>query len=348
MIPARKKTLIGASTFIAAVAFCLPAFPQVIQMVSHDGKTYACERSGLMDSGGFCGTQNYDVIVVGTVLSVEPASGRQTGFALKPEEIFKGPEASRIDVTTKQAVCFPDLRPGDRWLLYLQRDKESDALTLAYGSGSGPLMQENETVERLRRLSKFKGSGMIAGEVDISNGKPRVHHPIIARRLADGAQYMVFTNKEGKFEFPPLPAGKYNLNANTVPGLTATWSGEITVETRQCTNYFFDVQVDGRISGFVRNPDGDPLESVEVEAIPADGSEGGGGTAVTDEKGHYEIRSLDAGRYFVGLRIAADEAGKGSLYAPGVRDRRRALNVSLGQAERRVGVNIRVPSESGD
>jgi hypothetical protein len=50
----------------------------------------------------------------------------------------------------------------------------------------------------------------------------------------------------------------------------------------------------------------------------------------------------------VGLRIAPDEAGKGSLYAPGVKDRRKALNVSLGQAERRAGVNIRVPSESGD
>jgi hypothetical protein len=348
MIPQQKKVLIAASTFIVVVAFCLPASSQVIQMVSHDGRTYACERSGLMDAGGFCGTQNYDVIVVGTILSVQPGSGREIGFALKPEEIFKGAEAQRIDVTTKQAVCFPDLRPGDRWLLYLQRDKESDALNLAYGSGSGPAAQERETVERLRRLSKFRGSGMIAGEVDISSGKPRVHHPIVARRLPGGAQYMVFTNKEGKFEFPPLPAGKYNLNANTVPGLTATWSGEITVEARQCTNYFFDVQVDGRISGLVRDADGAPLESVEVEAVPAEGSEGGGGTAVTDEKGHYEIRSLDAGRYFVGLRIADNEAGKGSLYAPGVKDRKRALNVNLGQAERRVGVNIRVPSEAGD
>jgi hypothetical protein len=348
MIPARKKALIAASAFIAAAAFCLPASPQVVQMVNHDGKQYACERSGFMGSGSFCGTQNYDEIVVGAILSVEPVSGREISFALKPEETFKGAEASRIDVTTKQAVCFPDFRPGDRWLLYLQRDKESDALMLAYGSGSGPVTQEKAAIERLRRLSKFRGSGMIAGEVDISNGMPRVHHPIVARRLTDGAQYTVFTNKQGKFEFPPLPAGKYNLNANTVPGLTATWSGEITVEARQCTNYFFDVQVDGRISGFVRNGDGDPLESVEVEAVAADGTEGGGGSAMTDEKGHYEIRSLDAGRYFVGLRIAPDEAGKGSLYAPGVKDRRKALNVSLGQAERRAGVNIRVPSESGD
>ncbi|MGP8252102.1 MAG: carboxypeptidase-like regulatory domain-containing protein, partial [Terracidiphilus sp.] len=98
----------------------------------------------------------------------------------------------------------------------------------------------------------------------------------------------------------------------------------------------------------VRNADGDALESVEVEAVPADDSEGGGGSAVTDERGHYEIRSLDAGRYFVGLRIADQAAGKAGVYAPGVKDRKRALTVTLGQAERRGGVNIRVPAEAGD
>ncbi len=323
--------------------FSLPARSQVIEMVSHDGKTYACERSGLIGSGESCGTQNFDEIVVGTILTVSQGTDGETHIALKPEEIFKGAAAQSIDFSTKQLLCFSDLRPGDRWLFYLVRDKETDALTLGYGSGSGPVAQEKASVERLRRLSKFRDSGMVMGEVDESNGKPRGHHAIVVRRLAGGARYTAFTSKDGKFEFPPLPAGKYNLNPNTVPGLKATWSGEIDVEARQCASYFINVEVDGRISGFVRNADGTLKESVEVEAVSADDSDSPGGTAVTNSRGHYEIRGLDAGRYFVGLGVANAVDGGDSLYAPGVKDRKRATTVTLGQADRHAGVDIRVP-----
>jgi Carboxypeptidase regulatory-like domain len=333
----------SASTFATFVALSLPAPAQVIEMVNHDGKTYACERSGLMGSGDSCGTQNFDVIVVGTILTVAPDSEGATHITLKADEIFKGAAAQSIDFTTKQRLCFPDLRPGDSWLFYLVRDKESDLLTLAYGSGSGPVTQESASVERLRRLSKYRDAGLIAGEVDISNGKPRAHYPIIVRSLASGAQHTAYTNKDGKFEFPPLPAGKYNLNPNTVPGLKATWSGEITVEARQCTNYFVNIEVDGRISGFVRNGDGTPQEFVAVEAVSADDSDNPGGSAITNGKGHYEIHGLDAGRYFVGLGIADAVDGNDALYAPGVKDRKRATTVTLGQADRHAGVDIRVP-----
>jgi hypothetical protein len=345
VIHLRKMLLNCAAASIAVASLCLPASSQIVEMVSHDGKKYACQRSGLMGSGDSCGTQNYDEIVVGAIISTAPGPGGETNITLKPEEIFKGLPATRIDITTKQALCFPDLRPGDRWLFYLVRDKESDRLTLAYGGGSGLAAQQSASVARLRRLSKFRDTGLIAGEVDISNGKPRVHHPVVVRRLANGAQYTAYTDKDGKFEFPPLPAGKYNLNPNTVPGLKATWSGEIAVEPRQCTNYFVEVEVDGRISGFVRNGDGTPQESVEVEAVSADDAENPGGSAVTNGKGHYEISGLDVGRYYVGLSIADAVDGNGALYAPGVKDRKRATTVTLGQADRHAGVDIRVPSE---
>jgi hypothetical protein len=337
--------LLCASTFITVVALSLPAPAQVIEMVSQDGKTYACERSGLMGSGDSCGTQNFDEIVVGTILTVAPDAEGETHIALKPEETFKGAAAQSIDFTTKQLLCFPDLRPGDHWLFYLVRDKESDALTLAYGSGSGPVAQEKESIERLRRLSRFRGSGMVMGEVDESNGKPRAHHAIVVQHLGGGAKYTAFTSKDGKFEFPPLPEGKYSLNPNTAPGLKATWSGEIDVEARQCTSLFINVEVDGRISGFVRNADGTPQESVEVEAVSADDSDNPGGSAVTNSRGHYEIRGLDAGRYFVGLGVADAVDGNEALYAPGVKDRKRATAVTLGQADRHAGVDIRVPAE---
>jgi hypothetical protein len=342
MIPVRKMLVNCASIAITLAALSLPAHSQVIEMVSHDGKTYACQRSGIMGAANSCGTQSYDVVVVGTILSLAPAYDSQVAISLKTEEIFKGEQAPKIDILTSQPNCFPDLHAGDRWLFYLIRDKETDALTLAFGSGSGPVAQQKVSVDRLRRLSKFRGSGMIVGEVDESNGTPRAHHPIVVKRVGGGAQFTVYTGKDGKFEFPPLPAGKYNLNPNTVPGLKATWSGEITVEPRQCTNYFVNIEVDGRISGVVRSADGTPLESEEVEAVAADDSDNPGGTGVTDEHGRYQIRGLNAGRYLVGLRIADSNDG---VYAPGAKDRKKATTVSLGQAERRSGVNIRVPSE---
>jgi hypothetical protein len=47
----------------------------------------------------------------------------------------------------------------------------------------------------------------------------------------------------------------------------------------------------------------------------------------------------------VGLRIADQGTGDAALYATGVKDRKKALVVDLGQADRRAGVNIRVPEE---
>lgn len=345
MLLARKYLLICPAALVSAVALCLPASAQVVEMVNHDGQQIACERSGLMSSANSCGTENYDEVVVGTILKVRPISDGETNISLKTEEIFKGAPAPVIDIVTRQVNCFPDLRPGDRWLFYLVRDKESDRLTLAYGSGSGPVMQERANVERLRRLTKFRGSGMIVGEVDKSNGVPRAHHLIVVRRVVGGAQYTAYTDKNGKFEFPPLPAGKYDLNPNTVPGLKATWSGQIEVEARQCANYFINIEVDGKISGTVRNADGTPVESVAVEAVATGDSDNAGGSAVTDGNGHYEIHGLDSGTYLVGLRIADQGTGDAALYAPGVKDRKKALVVDLGQADRRAGVNIRVPEE---
>jgi hypothetical protein len=245
-----------------------------------------------------------------------------------------------MSVTTSQGICLPDLRVGDRWLFYLEKDEHADRFLVAYGSPSGPIGQEQENVDRLRRLAKLQGEGLIIGEVDNPNGKPRANHRVIVRRLPDGAEFVSLTNKDGKFEFPPLRAGKYDLNPNTKPGLWTMWYGETTVESNQCMNYLLDLDIDGTISGYVRTDDGKPLKFADVQAV----FDGGSSSAFTDESGHFEIHGLAPGRYLVGLHIADEDRGKASVYAPGVRDQSKATVIELGRAERREGIDIRIPS----
>jgi hypothetical protein len=237
----------------------------------------------------------------------------------------------------------PEIRAGDRWLFYLWRDKESGNLLLTYGSGSGPVADEQENIDRLRRLSKLQGTGLIIGHISTSEDgdwSPRANHRVVIRRLEDSAEYTVFTDKDGRFEFPPLRAGEYDLDLNTEPGLWTEWTGNLTVEAQQCMDYSAQLRIDGTISGHVRTAEGKPLNPAQVEAS----SDRESSSTFTDESGYFEIHGLAPGRYLV--YILEGQHGEAGVYAPGVRDKSKAVVVELGRDEKREGIDIRIPPAS--
>src|SRR5215470_2257263 len=322
------------------------------------GQTVSCGRSdALRRLGEACGLDADDgYIFTGTVLSSIDISDTEKRLQVAPHEMFRGVPASELTVVTEQDDCLPDLRVGEEWLFYLQRDEKTHSLVLPFGSLSKPTAEGQEEISTLRRTIAMSDSGLIIGYVsrDDSDGdkstttEPVASQKVTAIRESDGAQYSAISDSDGNYEFEPLPIGSYTLSANTRPGLWAPDWGA-TIRPRSCHAYEFELRTDGRISGHVRAADGKPLaEQLWVDVVSEDG--GRGDSAYVDDEGRFEARGLEPGRYVIGMGINAQPntaEWRARVYYPGVRSKDEATVVELGNAERRSGVDFKIPPRAG-
>jgi hypothetical protein len=331
---------------------------QIVEDREYRGKKIMCVMSGLRGWGSPCGTDgNYAYIFVGSVVSATEISDTDKRLQVTPDEMFLGNATNQLTITTSQGACLPEILPGDRWLFYLWRDDKTKDLLLGYDSPSKPIADAQPAITRLRRLAAMTDSGVIAGYVT----RPVWHddekyldytypanHKIIATRKSNGAEYSTVTDSEGDFEFEPLPAGLYQLSANTARGVWAE-EGPATVHSRGCEAFAFELHADGEISGHVRSGDGKPFKIhpwVEIEAV--DGGRNSK-SSYLDDHGYFEARGLEPGRYLVGIGIRSKTntpEWRSRVYYPGVQTRERAIVIQLGKAEKRTNIDFQLRSSS--
>ena len=306
-----------------------------------------------------CGTDGGDAyIFIGSILSVVDAPDNEKQLVLTPEEIFLGNVPTELTVTTNQSECLADdIQPGDHWLFYIQRQRTGKFL-LAYGSGSGPVADGQPTITRLRRLAQMPNAGIISGHVGqtIWNAAEKVEeyssvpkHKIIAKRIADNAEFAANTDAGGNFEFQPLPEGVYHVTANTADGLW-TEEGDTRIHPHGCSYIGFELNPDGVVSGHIRAADGSPAKNALVEAqVPSSQSRRSWEThsITADENGYFEFRGLRPNRYLIGVGTSAEEGSrewKNRVYYPGVRSENRAVILELGKAEKHNNINFQLLS----
>lgn len=331
-----------------------PAVPaQIVELRDYHGKQIACARSGLHSFDMPCGIETwYEDIFIGTVLLVSEMEDSEKALRVRPEEIFSGKPPYELTVRTSQGDCLGDIDPGDQWLFYLGRDRETKKLVVAYGSPSGPAADSETKISLLRRLTKMTNTGVIQGfvghpvlEADHSeNWTYPAHHKVVANRVSDGVDYAAFTDSLGQYQFEALPAGSYNLSANTTQGLWAE-EGRVEVQPHGCSSVGFELHTDGNISGRVTTANDEPVKYALVEVAPL-GGHGRWALATADEQGYFEARGLEPGRYLVGIEIQDSQGGlrpRAKAYYPGVRDRSLAVVVTLGQAEKRTHIDFHLP-----
>jgi hypothetical protein len=325
---------------------------QMVELRDYHGKQISCVKSGLQSFEMPCGIETwYEDIFVGSVLSVRETEGSERTLEITPEEVFYGNPSNALTVTTNQGDCFGDITPGDRWLFYLQRDDETKQLVFAYESPSGSVADREKTILLLRRLTTMTNSGVIRGYVArpvrrADLGEKWTYppdHKVVAKQVPDGKEYVALTDPEGDYEFEPLPAGSYDLSANTTQGLWAE-EGRVDVEPHGCSSVGFELHADGSISGRVTTASGQPAKYAFVEVAPLDGPRWA--FAAADEQGYFEVKGLEAGRYFVGIEIQdnkGDLRPRAKAYYPGVRDKDLAVVITVGPAEKRTHIDFRVP-----
>lgn len=350
-----------------AVACVVPSLSGiVVESRQWHGQQIQCIHGGAWATRPkACGTLDYEYerVFTGTVLSVTEISDTERRLEIKPKEIFLGDSKDNVTAIVNQACLTPnnpEIKAGDKWLFYLRTDKSfadgkptarNGQLEIPFDGPSKPLRQAREDVTQLRRLARMTDSGILSGNLlsfVIGNERVILNHKIIATRQLNGAQYATVADKDGNFKFDPLPAGTYEVTADTAEGLWAGKSHKLDVHSGECTLTQFRLQTDGIISGHLGSPENKPFPihpSVQIVSLDDERYD----SARVDTNGNFEARGVEPGRYVVGIGI---KPGTGyfsdvptPVYYPGVPTKEQATIIQLGRSEKRTNVNFELPAE---
>jgi hypothetical protein len=332
---------------LLALASSCPAIAraQIITLEKIGDKTIACSHSGLTSTFKDCGARAdwYTYVFVGLISEVTPVENDEKQIQLVPEEVFLGTPATALTVLTSQADCMREFKVGDRWLFYLRKVKGEPIVLDYYANESVPVADAQDQILTLRRLARIGNLAVLRGQVvrgEISDAEAVPNAQVVATRQSDGSQSFCTTGPEGRYEFPPLPPGKYKITVRPV-GSYQPDESEVNLTGGTCRDITLDRSPHAKVGGHVRRSDGTPVANVALALIRSDNS--WYLTTQTDQEGHFGFESQEPGEYVLGLNSPAspdwfDGSGAGagvqippaSTFYPGAANRFNALGYSAG------------------
>lgn len=346
---------------LLALVFSWPttARTQIITVEKVGDKTFACSRSGLTSSFEDCGVRAdwYSYVFVGVISGVTPVENDEKQIELVPEEVFFGTPATALTVLTAQADCMREFKVGDRWLFYLRKVEGEPLVLDYYANDSLPVADAQNQIVTLRRLEKIGNVAVLRGKVvrgELFSGEVVPNAQITATRQLDSRQSFCVTDPDGRYEFPPLPPGKYKITVQPV-GSYQPDDSEVHLTSGTCRDITLYRSPHAKIGGHVRRSDGTPAANVALVLVRSDNSSFV--TTQTDPEGYFAFDSQEPGEYVLGLNSPAsadwfDGGGFGdgvripsaSTFYPTVADRSSAMVIRLATDERLERFDFIVPS----
>ena len=336
----------------------LLARAQMISMKQEGDKTITCMHTGLSSDLRDCGTKSdwYSYVFVGTISSITPAAKDESELQIIPGETFHGTPPNSLKVLTSQVACLPKLSIGARWLFFLKETKGSPILLDYYGNDSLPIESAQEEVETLRRLKSLREEGLLRGEVQggrFGDDAPVAQAQVVLERFPDKLRFFATTDESGRYEFQPLPVGRYSITVSPVGSFQAD-GGTIDVHPGGCRDLTLRRSPHARIAGHVRRSNGSPVAGVPVVMMTE--GESGYNSSNTDKSGYYQFDPLEPGKYVIGIALpdapapdwknrscgGACDPPKASMYYPGVYSASDALSIKLGQDEKRSNIDFTI------
>jgi len=343
---------------LAVVLMCFGAArAQIMDVREIGGKKITCMHSGMLSDLNPCGTPDwYAYVFVGTISAITPAKNGEKELHIIPKEVFKGEPSNPLIAITSQGACLPKLSVGDRWLFYL---RSGNPIVLDfYGNISSPVGGAKERLESLRRMETIGDNGILRGQVKQGpygegDAIPNAH--VIAHRATEDAQFVATTDTKGRYEFQPLPPGKYKLTVDPIGSFRAD-DTSIEIKSRQCWDLTLTRNPHAYIGGHVRRWYRSPVPQIWVLIASEDGS--WFNTMKSDSNGYFHMESLSSGKYVVGINLpgaptwktfgCAGKPGacsipKASLYYRSMQNRSDAIVINLGTDEKRDDIDFTIP-----
>lgn len=273
-------------------------------------------------------------------------------------------------------------KQGEKYLVYAGiyggplLDKSNADGHLRTNHCSGTTLASNAT-ERIKAYRALKGlqRPLVLGTY---NFQPEFNKKIPARGQrvtlvpGTGARLNATVQTDGSFLLTGVPSTTYTLaptmakdyrlgfgNGYRIKDNVPVNPETINVGTDSCTEMKLVALPDGTISGTVVKSNGEPLSGATVRlwnANDVSGLEHWWGGQQTDARGKFSRGPLSPGRYVVGVYVwspdqerrlrQGHDANPSLWFYPGVSRPERAKIITLGFADHRGGIQIRVPKNS--
>jgi len=333
---------------------------QIITIKKVGDKTVTCVHSGLTSDLKNCGVRSdwYAYVFVGSISTITSIENDEKEIHIVPEEVFYGEPENPLTVLTSQALCLPKLAVGDQWLFFLRKEKGKPIVFDYGGNDSLPLARAQEQIETLRSLEKIGDFAILRGQVLQGPFFDRKVVPatrVVALRESDNAQFVATTDANGRYEFQPLPPGRYKITVGAVGSYQPDDSG-VDLHRGACWDLTLSRSPHAQIGGHLKHSNGSPVPDVDVVLISSDDT--WYSTTQADKNGQFMFDQLKPGQYVVGLNSPARPdwfngggAGAGveippaSLFYPGVANRSAAVVISLATDEKRDDIDFILPTQ---
>jgi hypothetical protein len=237
-------------------------------------------------------------------------------FTFSVEQTFLGLQTREIEVSTGMGSsdCGYDFKLGTRYLIYAFDYSKNHRLTTSTCSRTRPFTDASEDFEFFRSFQSRAGV-TIQGEVKRARQNVATGNPSEARPLAnigltverEGERREVFTGDDGRFRLTGLSPGKFKVTL-LLPDELYTYKAEqeLTVSDRGCATVNYHVVDNGRLSGRILDPEGQPAVKVALQLMEADHTDplkDQAKYAQTDAEGRYTFESLPPGRYVLAANL---------------------------------------------
>ena len=259
---------------------------------------------------------------------------------------LKNVEASDVEILTGlgEADCGFGFRLGGQYLVYAYGD-DKKKLQTSICTRTRLLSDATADLEYIRGLSDATPGGTIFGQVILRRPSGEYEDPLPpvkdARILFKGPdkQFERKTDAEGKYSISGLASGKYKVRIELPEGLSI-YNAEVELELhdRGCRQAYFAAEPDTRITGKVLDVQGMSATDVLMELVPVSRQDQAFPDYVrTDKEGHYVMKLVKPGRYYLGVRIAGSAGSTyvpyPQTYYPGVKDRSQATVITVNEGQ---------------
>lgn len=279
------------------------------------------------------------------------------------DRVLRGAPTSQLTIktATSGASCGYEFHEGESYLVY--GHTERGAIWTGRCGRTRPLGGADEDLDYAATLSTPGGGALIYGQLrrwDDYLGRSPVTKdlgglPDVPVNVeGPGGPFQTRSGQDGTFQLAGLQEGVYRVSLQLPDALMYNGSTDPIrlASVHACERADFNIHLDGRLSGSVRDANDAPVVGANIVLALAELADVAAGvrynrSTVTDKDGAFELRTLPPGRYVLGLNIDPHFEnmvilpGKDGrwiwprVFYPGSTDVNSATHLELGAGEKR-------------